>query len=440
MKKISSFATFFFVLLGLYSCGPGVPTKEIEDAKSALERAKMVDAPVYASQDFMDAETDYNQANQFVEQKKNQEAKDKALSSKTKADKSYETAREKRARDIYEKCENYLGIAKENYAEKIMPEKLEEGQKGFDELKAIYEKKDLDGTYSNGIVLMPKLKEMADTCKAAVDNAKSAVAQAQNRYDSALNKEIVKQYALDDLKKAEPLLEEAKKALSEGNLKEAEAKAKEAEAIINAAEQKAQDAYQKLAKDKTKDQRTIDLDKQKELENQKQKASDFIEQAKQKLELLKQKQKGSFLNTRVHHFVYINVTPIFIGAGEVDARPAGSDSEKPLKDEDVNINMVEDYIKKAEDSYDREEYLDSIDYAKEAIRMADILLAREEYQTYTVKLRPDNRDCLWKISGYVYDKQYWLWPVIWRANKYQIQDPDLIYPGQELKIPPSIMR
>ena len=40
------------------------------------------------------------------------------------------------------------------------------------------------------------------------------------------------------------------------------------------------------------------------------------------------------------------------------------------------------------------------------------------------------------IGLHVDNDQYSLWPIIWRANKYQIQDPDLIYPGQELKIPP----
>ncbi len=44
-------------------------------------------------------------------------------------------------------------------------------------------------------------------------------------------------------------------------------------------------------------------------------------------------------------------------------------------------------------------------------------------------------DCLWCISGKseIYNDPY-QWPVIYRANRDQIKDADLIYPGQELTI------
>lgn len=65
--------------------------------------------------------------------------------------------------------------------------------------------------------------------------------------------------------------------------------------------------------------------------------------------------------------------------------------------------------------------------------------------TYTVA----KGDCLWKISKKKYNSPYY-WPVIWEANKYgvvnkdelsesshlSIMDPNYIYPGQVLKIPP----
>jgi len=45
-------------------------------------------------------------------------------------------------------------------------------------------------------------------------------------------------------------------------------------------------------------------------------------------------------------------------------------------------------------------------------------------------------ECLWKIAGYqeVYDNAA-KWPLIYRANKDQIKDPDLIYPNQVFEIP-----
>ncbi len=54
---------------------------------------------------------------------------------------------------------------------------------------------------------------------------------------------------------------------------------------------------------------------------------------------------------------------------------------------------------------------------------------------YIVKYRKKNTDCLWRISLIVY-KNARLWPLIYKANKQQIKDPDLIFPGQRFIIPP----
>jgi len=57
-------------------------------------------------------------------------------------------------------------------------------------------------------------------------------------------------------------------------------------------------------------------------------------------------------------------------------------------------------------------------------------------KTYTVRLIPKRRDCLWRIAEYkfIYGDP-WKWPIIYKANKDQIKDPDLIYPGQVFDIP-----
>ena len=58
-------------------------------------------------------------------------------------------------------------------------------------------------------------------------------------------------------------------------------------------------------------------------------------------------------------------------------------------------------------------------------------------QTYTVQYKPEDRDCLWKIAGFssTYGDPF-LWPKIWQRNQKIIPNPDLIYPGQVLIIPP----
>ena len=46
-------------------------------------------------------------------------------------------------------------------------------------------------------------------------------------------------------------------------------------------------------------------------------------------------------------------------------------------------------------------------------------------------------ECLWMIAGMKYGHPYYYkWPLIYNANRDLIKDPDLIYPGWSLKVPP----
>src|SRR5579883_948192 len=47
----------------------------------------------------------------------------------------------------------------------------------------------------------------------------------------------------------------------------------------------------------------------------------------------------------------------------------------------------------------------------------------------------EKHDCLWNIAGKprIYGDSF-LWPELFKANRDQIQDPDLIYPSQDLKV------
>ncbi|MCE5256412.1 MAG: hypothetical protein LLF89_06135 [Spirochaetaceae bacterium] len=89
---------------------------------------------------------------------------------------------------------------------------------------------------------------------------------------------------------------------------------------------------------------------------------------------------------------------------------------------------------------------DSGDYATattKAGKAYDILAAIPAFAplpaTYTVRLIPGRRDCLWRIAEYsfVYNNPL-KWSVLYNANKATFRDPsnpDLIFPGQILDIP-----
>ncbi|HTP79574.1 MAG TPA: hypothetical protein VMM57_04135 [Bacteroidota bacterium] len=61
-----------------------------------------------------------------------------------------------------------------------------------------------------------------------------------------------------------------------------------------------------------------------------------------------------------------------------------------------------------------------------------------EMRVYTVGTWARDRDCLWNIAKKpkIYANAF-LWPKIWQGNRDEIKNPDLIYKGQRLKIPPK---
>lgn len=118
-----------------------------------------------------------------------------------------------------------------------------------------------------------------------------------------------------------------------------------------------------------------------------------------------------------------------------------------------DINSIDSYIGSAKTDFEESKYTEASSNADKALSQIDkIKLSMQQTEViddsskevdpkpegsteYTVKYNPKNRDCLWKIALRVY-KRADLWPLIYAANRDKIKDPDLIFPGQKLVIPP----
>jgi nucleoid-associated protein YgaU len=83
------------------------------------------------------------------------------------------------------------------------------------------------------------------------------------------------------------------------------------------------------------------------------------------------------------------------------------------------------------------DYQRAAGYFEQAQRYRDAYAALAVMTTYTVRLVPERRESLWRIAEYdfIYGNP-WLWPKIWHRNRKLIQNPDLIFPGWQLYIPP----
>ena len=101
------------------------------------------------------------------------------------------------------------------------------------------------------------------------------------------------------------------------------------------------------------------------------------------------------------------------------------------------LKSAKDNLEKAVKSNLEKDFIKAIDFASKAID--DAKAAKAACQTnpkgdYQVK-KGDN---LWNISkkSSTYNDPF-LWPLIYKANRGQINDPDLIYPKQNFILPPS---
>jgi len=127
------------------------------------------------------------------------------------------------------------------------------------------------------------------------------------------------------------------------------------------------------------------------------------------------------------------------------------------------LTQAEGLIKTSEDKLKAEQYPESYDTSQQATNILNTMLiamekkeeaiaiqeegeeTKQEATTTTkevtqpqkdniVQYNPKARDCLWRIAMKVYNNAR-LWPLIYIANKDQIKDPDLIFPGQRFVIP-----
>jgi len=161
---------------------------------------------------------------------------------------------------------------------------------------------------------------------------------------------------------------------------------------------------------------------------------------------------------------YIAANPLVdlsTDVGSVDIEEAVlRDLDEPLRDkpddipEDILIeeegtqvnadDQTADYLELAKNLWEqgvtarnKGEFEVANDYFEQARAYVDMFESNLVSKTYTVVYREVATDCLWRIAERVeiFDNPF-MWPKIWRANRKIIQNPDLIYPGQVLAIPP----
>ncbi|MBM4159744.1 MAG: LysM peptidoglycan-binding domain-containing protein [Ignavibacteria bacterium] len=127
------------------------------------------------------------------------------------------------------------------------------------------------------------------------------------------------------------------------------------------------------------------------------------------------------IDAKINELSRLSNQDLWARKGEVD------DVQKMLDEVEQNkMSALPKYYNRIKEQQNR------IDALKKSLEAAQIAM------TYTVGTWAKDRDCLWNIAKKpkIYDNAF-LWPKIWQNNREQIKNPDIIKPGQKLKIPPK---
>jgi len=156
------------------------------------------------------------------------------------------------------------------------------------------------------------------------------------------------------------------------------------------------------------------------------------------------KLNGDYDKAMTDMYAMVGATPEQAAAyrSEIEALKSKADELSRLSDADLvaRSGEVEELAAKTNAMWENKlslvpEFWDGLTAVNDQVKSMQTVLANQ-VKTYTVGTWSRDRDCLWNIAKKptIYDNA-WLWPKIWQGNRDQIQDPDVIEPGQKLRIP-----
>jgi LysM repeat protein len=406
----------------LSACQIDVPIKSMVEAKNAITLAGQYQAEKYAKEEFDAAAKALLSAHEFIKNEKTDDAKKSADESKKKADEALAKTLPLLSKDTLDAAKTAFDEVTALSAEEFAKEKYAEADALVKDASAKYEAKEYIPCYETAL----KAKDAADATKTAVLlNVPVIKARLSKIHDSAAEIRAAggNTSAKESLDGVDEKVAEGEAALSSSNLKNASAAAAAAEDLLA----KARTDVRKAA------------------------AGSKIAAAEEGYAKVQGSGVASSFTDRL----------ALIAAAIADAKvlsDAGTFEDADAKASEA-LAMVDalaiDMQKKEEEDRAAKALADEQESAR--VRLAAEAKAKadadaqiktdvktepeikaetvEPSREYVVIYNPKSSDCLWKIAEKMY-KNANLWPLIFMANRAQIKDPDLIYPGQKFSIPP----
>jgi nucleoid-associated protein YgaU len=417
------------------SAAEPVTDAEIAEARDAIARAKEADADYYDRETFSAARGALDDA-LSVRVSDPDKARELLATAKEKADLAFRNSVERAAEDIQKRMAAIQEKLLAQGADKFLPAEYQKAVAGIDEAKALYQSGDLAGARARGYA---SLKAMTDL---------SALLDGRIAWIKVLKRDTEQYLQEAEAADASRWAPEAKNKANDLYLKGLEAyqafRLDDAEENYGSAREAAKDALRMA-----RDNRAASLaDEKTKTEALRQQAMSALEDAS---ELTVVTEDGSVIKPKKwsgQDFLDEIEKLKQERERQKEENQAGSDQSLLIPAAGAAVladESAEDLLTQAQELWKLglkeeadENFAKAQEYYQEALRYVEVYKSYAVKGVYTVRLIPERRDCLWRISAYdfVYGDPR-LWPKIWRRNRKLIQNPDLIYPGWLLVIPPK---
>lgn len=386
--------------------------KEVEDL---IAKAKEALADIYDKENFLNAKTNLNDAKSLNGTSPEEAAKLLNLARK-QAENAYYNSYKARALEKKQEADRLINdLTKDGSIETTNKEQFDNAMNSYNDGTTFFDEENYPSSYAKYAESVDKLNDLY-----AIQKKMRQETESKIKYIQSL---ILKAEKLGAMVYAPEELNSAKENLNNGIM---QYKNFDSENLKISLEQAEKDAISAI--DKTNKA----LVEKKRLEALKaiRKAGSSLEKAAKK-ETLK---NGKAQKSLDYHFEFEE--DIEVNEGNAPKKEMNSLEQMPISSYQKILGKAVDYIEKAKEAYYRTDYDMAIKYAEIAQRIADSYSGVGIKTYYTVKLNTERRDCLWRISEYsfIYNNPFY-WPMIWKTNKENILNPDLIYPGQVFAIP-----
>ncbi|TGK88461.1 lipoprotein LipL71 [Leptospira bourretii] len=439
--------------IGFVNCAQELPLKELELAKSQVERAERLSAEEYAPEEYSEAKKSLVSANEYASEEKASDSKKSADYAISKAYDALEKTLPKLAAKSREEAVTAIDAADEAYASEYTPEEFKKAVTARDagESKlaqadaslASYLREDKDET-AKELKRTVALQEYEDAHNNFVEAAKIS----QNAKKVALDRSGSVRQSADEV---DAVLEKAYTYSKGGNPAIDEEKARVASAREDIEAGRLKTADEKIKTARLASASLLATAVKDHAKNRNLQAREVVEDANARFgELnaetyLKSNAKESYASTQEN-----------LGASNESLQASGNLLEQEKFDD--SISQSEEAIRLAEISIDQIETLKgkttvakkdrkttepetttttTTEETTEKASSSQVEELSGGWKRYTVE-KSNPADCLWRIADRedIYSDAK-LWPRIFEANRKSIRNKNLIYPKQKLNIPPK---